>query len=51
MLKKWIYSTNHKDIGTLYFVFALWASILGTSLSFLIRSELSSPSPHNLTVN
>nr|YP_009731518.1 cytochrome c oxidase subunit I [Blattisocius tarsalis]QHQ98561.1 cytochrome oxidase subunit 1 [Blattisocius tarsalis] len=45
MLKKWMYSTNHKDIGTLYFVFALWAGMLGTSLSFLIRSELSSPSP------
>lgn len=43
MTNKWIYSTNHKNIGTLYFILALWARIIGTSIRIIIRSELRQP--------
>lgn len=42
-MTKWLYSTNHKDIGTLYFIFALWAGTLGASIRIIIRLELRSP--------
>nr|YP_009455668.1 cytochrome c oxidase subunit I [Lutraria maxima]AUH21194.1 cytochrome c oxidase subunit 1 [Lutraria maxima] len=41
--QRWVYSTSHKDIGTLYFVFSYWAGLLGTGFSVIIRSELAMP--------
>ena len=42
-VSRWLYSTNHKDIGTLYIFFSLIAAIIGIGLSLLMRIELQSP--------
>jgi heme/copper-type cytochrome/quinol oxidase subunit 1 len=41
--KRWLFSTNAKDIGVLYIIFAVAAGMIGTALSFIIRLEISSP--------
>jgi cytochrome c oxidase subunit 1 len=41
--ERWFLSSNAKDIGTLYLIFALFSGLLGTAFSILIRLELSGP--------
>ena len=42
-MTRWLYSTNAKDIGTLYLIFAVFSGLLGTTFSVLIRSKLAAP--------
>ena len=42
-LERWFWSSNAKDIGTLYLIFALLSGLIGTAFSVLIRLELSRP--------
>ena len=41
-MKKWLFSTNHKYIGLLYFIFGIWSGLFGLSLRLIIRLELRS---------
>ena len=42
-MNSWLSSTNAKEIGTLYLVFSVFAGMIGTAFSVLIRLELSAP--------
>ncbi len=41
--QRWVYTTNHKDIGTLYLVFSLIMFLIGGSMALVIRAELFQP--------
>ncbi len=55
-MKRWLYSTNHKDIGTMYLLLALFSGLLGGALSIGMRLELQEPgmqifsNPHTYNV-
>lgn len=51
MFARWLLSTNAKDIGTLYLIYAIFMALVGTGLSVLIRLELSAPGSQFLAGN
>src|SRR5277367_1456351 len=54
--RRYVYSTNHKDIGTMYLIFAIMAGVVGGTLSMFMRAELMYPGlqifkePHTFNV-
>ena len=41
--RRWVFSTNHKDIGTMYMVFSIMAGLVGGLMSVVIRAQLAHP--------
>lgn len=42
-LRRWLCSTNHKDIGSMYIMFAIFGGLIGGLFSFIFRLELAIP--------
>ena len=48
-VRRWLYSTNHKDIGTMYIVFGGLGGIVGLLMSIYMRMELQAPGLQYMT--
>ena len=48
-VQRWLFSTNHKDIGTLYLIFAVIGGTVGGTLSEIMRAQLNFPNNHIVT--
>ncbi|MDA4121285.1 MAG: cbb3-type cytochrome c oxidase subunit I [Thaumarchaeota archaeon] len=46
-LKKWLFTTDHKEVGILYFVTSIWFLLIGGILAVMMRTQLAFPSPWN----
>jgi cytochrome c oxidase subunit 1 len=51
LIERWLCSSNAKDIGVLYLIFALFSGLIGTAFSVLIRLELSAPGVQYISDN